>query len=545
MQDLNGDNSFKLNKSKTCIEVNRDIHKGFILNTMECKQLIKTPSEALMKEYESIIDKINVADIDMPKDLFDKGVQLGEMKKGSIYKPIYFGSDPDSNSKPFVFISPMGGGKSSFSRMYSVAYAEQGDSVVLFETIDGKSKEVVRDYLAKGFPEEKIIVLDYADDDFILPLLWNEITDVYLQKLEKAKNDMEKYRILEELSGIISTQLKGFIDTIQIESRDQMLTPQMSKILNNITQLVFMNDGTFGMVKDCLWDNELRHKLLDSLYLPTHLPFCREIIKIDLEPSGSLTLKGIESRLNILMDNMTMKKIFSVNPKNKINFSKWVNEGYVLIINVPESTFGDNINQIITFLMAKLWMCLLSSRTNIPEKDRKLCHIVMDEIRRFPHCLNLLQNKILECRKWHIRPTFYIHSMDVFSRMYENLKAAGTTFVMMPTSEYNFSRVREFYQPYGFDELKEVEKLNAKYPKSRFALRSIHYKNVNYPCVVKLLQPVENRYKRTDRSYLDKKYAEMYGVKQDDYYNDLFNIQTDNNVTDNGNNVIDDEDVDI
>lgn len=530
MQDLNGDNAVKISKKKIIKMIEREINGGLskyinqgnVCSTMECRQLIKTPSESTLKLYEDIIDKINIAELEIPQDLFKGGVVMGELKKGSTYKQMYFGTDADSNSKPLVFVSPQGGGKTTFGINYGYESLLQGDSVFFFDTIDGKTKNTIRDCLLKSFPDDKIIILDYASDEYILPLLWNEVMDIYVSQLKLETNELKKYRLMEEFSGIISSQLKTFIDTIQIDSREQMLTPRMSKILNDITQLVFMNEGTFYMVKDCLYNKDLRHSLLGDLCLPKNLPFCRDIFKIDEECDNSNTLKGIESRLNMLMDNMIMKKLFSINPDKKMNFAEWANGGYCVIINVPENKFNANVNSIVTFLVQKLWLAIISDRYHIPEEKRKQCHLVIDEPNKFPQVMDILRDNIIASRKWRLRFVFLIHNMDIFGKMYENLKTAGTTFIMMPTSRYNFTKAEEFYAPYGYEELKEVEKLNAKYPKMRFALCSIHYKNVNFPCVVKLLAPVNQRYKSYDRAYLDSKCVTEFGVLQQSYYEDLF-----------------------
>jgi len=522
-QDLNGDNSLKCGKAKVVNQITRQIKGGYIMNTQEVKQLVKTPSESMLKQYEDIVDTVNIAELDIPKDLFEKGVQLGEMYKGSTSKPFYTGSDADSNSKPMMFIAPQGAGKTTLNINYAIGCIEHGDGVFLFDTIDGKTKDHVKSFIDKKYPEEKIIVLDYASDEFILPLEWGEIIDFYMKKIKKEENYLIKFKIMEEFSGIMASHLRTFVDTIQIESREQMLTPLMSKMLCDVAQLVFMNEGNLGMVRECLHDKKLRHKLLNNLNLPTQIPFVRDIFKIDDEPDNSQTIRGIESRLNVLMDNQVMKKLFSIKKgKEKIDFAKWANEGYCVIINVPESRFGSNVNSIVTFLVQKLWLAVTSSRYDIPEDKRKQCHLLIDEFNKFPNIVLLLTDNIIASRKWRLKYVFYIHSVDIFGRMFENLRSAGVSILMMPTSMYNFSKVSEFYSPYTYDELKEVEKLNAKHSRSRFALVSWHHKNVNYPMVLKLLPPIETKRKKIDRSNLDSLCAARYGVKQTDYYEELF-----------------------
>jgi len=544
LKDLDGNNSLKMGRAKKVKQPKlsikhryikyynpqRDIKRGFITNTQEAPQFIKTPSEKMMKEYEEILDKINVAETEMPSDLFDRGILLGEMKKGSVYRQITFGTHKDSNSKPLVFIAPQEGGKTTFAINYAVSAIEQGHSVFVFDTIDGKIMRNVRDYLVRSYPEEKIVVLDFANDEYILPLLWNEVTDIYLERLENAKTDIEKYRVMEEFSSAISSELQAFMDTLQEDFRDQRLTNKMRTILNQLTQLVFMNKGTIGMVKECLYNIELRHKLIKNLNLPKQLSIVKDIMRVN-EEGESTTIKGIESRLNKLMENTEVEKYFSVQTDKKLDFAKWANEGCAVIINVPEHKFKSAINPVVTFLVQKLWLAITSSRYNIDENDRCQTHLLIDEPNKFPMVMDLLKDTIIASRKWRLRFIFMIHNINIFHRMQENLKSAGTSFIVIPpTSEHNFYGVKEFYEPFTTTELKETEKLTAKYNgKFKFALCSIHYKNANYPCVVKLPLPVEKRYKKIDRSYLNKKWAKELGVSQIEYYEKLFKVQTEEN----------------
>ena len=540
LQDLQGDNSLTIAKSRTVVEANRIFKGGMILNTSECRQLIKTPSEGTLLKYDDLLDKINVAELDTPKDLLKgKGINLGEIMFGSTYKKITFGTDSNSLSKPLFYLGEMEAGKSSFARMYGIDALEQGHSIFLFDTIDGKNMTHVRDYLPTTFPEDKIIILDFKNEDYAFPCLWNEVSDYYKLKLDNAKDDIDRYRVMEEYGGIVSAELERFIDVLQAGQPEQKLTSGMRDILNKLAQLVFMNNGTFGDISTCLWDSSLRHELLNKLNIPLHLPFCAAILGLDDDKSG-ITLKGIETRLNLIMKNNTLKKYFTVNPVDKkLDFTKWANEGYAVLIRIPEQLS----NVLVTFLTQKLWLATITSRYDMEEDKRPHTHLLIDEPNRFPSIMDLLKDNFIASRKWHLRFIFFIHNMTIFKDSLDNLKSAGVSIIMTPTNEKNFKLCETFFKPYGFEALEEVKKLIAKSNgKLRYALCSIHYKSVNYPCVVKLPLPVEMRYKKIDREYLNAKCAEEYGISQREYYEDLFNGIT---VNKEDPNSIDKEEIEI
>lgn len=530
-KDVEEDNLLKINKTKLITkdkQLQRKSRNGFITNTKEVTQFIKTPSEKVLKEYGDLLEKINVADIEIPAELLSgKGIPLGEIQKGSKYIPISFGVDPNSNSKPLVYISPQEGGKSSFLRMYGVEAVTQGDSIFAFDTIDGMTTKIIRDYLPGNISDEKIVVLDFRSNKYAFPLMWNELFDDFNKQLREAKDEFDHYQIMENFSDIVGNELVRFIDTFQMEDRQQRLTPNMRSYLVDLAQLVFMNGGNFGQVKDCLYDSQLRHRLLNKLKLPRHLPFCQNIMRIDNEGDNSTTLRGIETRLNLIMENATLKKYFSVETDKKLDFAYWANNGYCVLIQIPEQ-FSD---PIITFLVQKLWLAIKSSRYEMKEENRPQTHLLIDEPNRFPTIMNLLSDHLVASRKWHLRFLFFVHNINIFRMAGDNLKNAGTSFVMLPTSVYNFSQVSEFYTPLDFSVMKEIEKLISKSNGTRrFALCSIHYKNVWHPCIVRLPLPIEKRNKYMDRSYLNEKCAEKYGVSQKDYYKSLFKQQINNDI---------------
>jgi len=403
--------------------------------------------------------------------------------------------------------------------MYGVEAVTRGDSIFAFDTIDGKTIQIIRDYLPKDFPEDKIIILDFRSNKYAFPLLWNELFDDFNSQLEESKDEFEHYQIMENFSDIMGNELIRFIDMFQAEDRQNRLTPNMRSYLVDLAQLVFMGGGNFGQIRDCLYDVGLRHRLLDKLNIPKHLPFYQNISRLDNEGDNSSTLRGIETRLNLIMENATLKKYFSIETDKKLDFAHWANNGYCVLIQIPEQ-FSD---PIITFLVQKLWLAIKSSRYNMREEDRPQTHLLIDEPNRFPTIMNILNDHLIASRKWHLRFLFFIHNLGIFRGAGDNLKNAGTSFIMLPTSMFNFNQVSEFYSPMDFSAMKEVEKLISKSGgKRRYALTSIHYKNVWYPCVIRLPLPIEMRNKQINRSYINDRCAEKYGVSQREYYKTLF-----------------------
>ena len=67
------------------------------------------------------------------------------------------------------------------------------------------------------------------------------------------------------------------------------------------------------------------------------------------------------------MDNMTMKKMFSVNPDKKINFSKWVNDGYIKVLDYVD-------NREFVYCITKKGCNVLNIEYKSVKRNTKLHH---------------------------------------------------------------------------------------------------------------------------------------------------------------------------
>lgn len=519
--DLKEDNQIVISNIKMQEKATRKSKNTYTLNTDECCQLIRTPSSKMLEKYGELLDKVNLEDISIPKELFeDNSILLGEVIRGNRYRKITFGLHSNSLSKPLFYIGEMESGKSSFSRNYAIGALEIGHSAFIFDTIDGKNVTYVRDYLPKNFPEEKIIELDFTNEKYFFPCMWNEIADYYVSKMKKTQDIYEKYALMETFSSLISEEFKRFLDVFEAERKDKQMTAQMKSLLSKVAELVFMNKGPISMIKDCLRNPELRRQLINNLKLPANAPICKEISALD-DNMPEITIRSLESRLDVLMSNNILRKYFEVDPgKNKkLDFAYWANNGYAVLIRIPKQY----ANVLATFLTQKLWLAIITSRRDIDEDKRPHTHLLIDEPNEYPAIMDLLKEHLIASRKWHLRFLFFVHNMEIFRNSLQNLRSSGVSIIMCNTNENNFRAVNNFFKPYTFDALDEVRKLQAKSEgKYRYALASIHYKTVNYPCVIRLPLPVEKRFKFVDRSYLRERCCKKYGISQREYYKELF-----------------------
>lgn len=504
------------------------IYNNNIYSVSEVSQILQMPTKEWQEQYRIV--NVDSHEIAMPEDLFNlNSIMLGELLYAGAYRNMGFGTHPDSLAKPLILFTEMGGGKTTFLINYALSAIELGHSIFAFDTTDGKTMKHIRDYLPKNFPKEKIIVLDFRDYKYIFPLAWNELMDIFDNQMKNIDDEYERYALVDRFGSSLSKELTRFIDTLQMDYKDQSLTPNMRSVLNTIAQLVFMNKGNFSMIKDCLSNEELRHRLLDNLKLPEGMPFVQDILKIDQVKEDNITIRGIETRLNLILENNELKKYFSTDAAKSLDFAKWANDGYCVLIRVPQ----ENSNILVTFLVQKLWLAKTTSLYYVEESKRPHTHLLIDEPHRFKTVMDIINDQLVESRKWHLRFVFCVHNMDVFGRARKNLTSAGCSFIVPPTTEDNFNTVAEFFKPMDIEEMEKVKQLTSQAQgKRRYAYCSIDYNMTHYPCIIRMPLPAEERFKFIDRADVNEECGARYGITIKEYYQSILglndNIQSDN-----------------
>lgn len=502
-----GDNEFTLKKSLNVKQLYEDIKEfkcnfipisNTILSLDEIGKLIMLPPKSLQNEFN--MKKIDSREVGVSKELINKGNIIGDVShKGKIEK-VGFGEDRDSNSKPLVYLSEQGGGKTSAAVVYTLGALKRGETVITPDVADGKLIDNVINYLPSDFPEDHIIILDYSHPKYILPLTWNEIDMQSLNGREAMK-----------ISNFLTQQIKYFLDTLANEP----LSDRMREYLSSAGRLVFRhNDSTVVDLLRCLTDYDTRHRFIKLSGLPDNNRLIQQMLALDTPDGGTKLSKidGIVDRMSVLLSDANLELIMSQKPNLKIDFGKWMNDrsskyGYFVGIRIPKSEFlAETTDTMVTFLVSKVWLATLFSRNDIQEKDRKQTHLILDEPHQYPQVMKFIKSAIKESRKWRLRFVMLTHTFDVFTGMKEDLLSAGCSFIMAKTTAKNFKTIEMLVNPFGLDDMIGLKQYQA--------LCSINYKNVSHNFIAQLSTPPDKdpkNYKFKDRMYLYNKCAEEYG----------------------------------
>ena len=497
LRDIAGDNEIIIGKKLQPQNTLRKIPK-FTKNIYSAKEiaaLMQLPTGYYQKEY-SLIQSIDTKEMNLPKQLFQDGIKIGEVKfKGNKTVVSWNIKDFDVSTLPIALFGMQGSGKSEYQINHAIQAIEKGQSIFILDGIKNcEMSHKILNYLPKDFPKEKIIILDFSNTEYIIPLNWNEIIVQNLNTSNKLY-----------ISNHLTQQLILFLDSL-VDENTQKLSPRMKRYLTSAGLLVFsLPDTTIMDVLNCLIDYDIRHKFIKQSKLSKDSKIIKELLMLD--KNGNDTnfndIKGIIDRLDLLLGDFVLNNIFSTKSNSNINFKHYADNGYAVFCLMPQSWLSDGtIDSLITFLMSKIWLAHLMRGEDTP--PYRVTNVVVDEIHRYSSARKMLDN-IREMRKYGLKYIISAHKPGDFKEILSTLKSAGSSYMLFNTSKENLKFFEEELQPFTIQECLETKKYHAKCI-------------VNYDkqyCVFdsKIIPPADTTRERVDRSKLISECQQKYGVR--------------------------------
>lgn len=490
----------KIHKSKKR-EFNYQISKN-IWSTKEVAHFLRLPDRRMQLDYRESMKPIEVTENKVPKELKNGKILIGFATYKGEKIPIYFNTkDFHMATQHKIICGLQRTGKSTYLKSYAIDAMKAGHSVFIIDTI--KTTELaddVRDFLPPEY-QDKLIILDFANFDYCLPLAWNELLNA------NAKTNRERMMI----SSHIASNLEAFIDSVGGITQEEKLSPRMKKFLACSAKLVFSQPNTnIKDVLDVLQDRGIRDQFIESSGLPESNIIVQELRRLD-NPKGGTNydlIKGISDRYSILTNDYTMEHLLSLKPNPEINFTKWANEGKCVLIKLSDLKFGrTSLQSMVSFIYSKIWLSMLA-RGNVEQP--KVTHVILDEIHNFPSVFNMLNQTCRESAKFGLSYVFTNHMLTDLKNLLLTLKASGANFMLYKTTKENYKKVEEelMQGDVSIEEAMETKPFH-----------SINIINFNREyCVLTTKSPdeIEKRYKKYDRTYLDTHFSKKFGTEWTD-----------------------------
>ena len=440
-----------------------DIYKTTIDNvgvnyatTEEAQNFISIAGRELIEQY-NVIDHNKILELKVPKCLENGEIRIGTVKCKDTVQEAYYSTDKQISRLGRVLMGSMGAGKDYYMVNMAKDIIKAGRGLIVIDYID---KCQLSDNIKAITPKEKLLEIDCSNINQLQTFSYNEL---------KISDDMDIYTKIS-VSMQKAQQLQILLDSINDDN--SKLTPRMLRYLYAGATVVFFNNfnASFKNVIDVLLDPAKRENIINSLSVEA-----KEILIDEIDDLKELTKKdkkgnmenvdnkidGIIDRISWLKTNFYTKLAFTKDSKDNIDFIEAINQNKVILIKIPEKVFNSKMirNVLATFYLSKIW---LSKQLGATESKTEL---FINEIHQSYNCQLLMEDILVECRKFNLVPTLALHYLGQCTNKLKNsILASGASFLLISGCDVKaFTELRPHFEKYGYSEadLVELERYNA------------------------------------------------------------------------------------
>lgn len=437
---------------KTCID-NVGVNYA---TTEEAQNFISIAGRELIEQY-NVIDHNKILELKVPKCLENGEIRIGTVKCKDTIQKAYYSTDKQISRLGRVLMGSMGAGKDYYMVNMAKDIIKAGRGLIVIDYID---KCQLSDNIKAITPAEKLLEIDCSNINQLQTFSYNEL---------KISDDMDIYTKIS-VSMQKAQQLQILLDSINDDN--SKLTPRMLRYLYAGATVVFFynSNASFKNVIDVLLDPVKRENIINSLSVEA-----KEILIDEIDDLKELTKKdkkgnmenvdnkidGIIDRISWLKTNFYTKLAFTKDSANNIDFIEAIKQNKVILIKIPEKIFNSKMirNVLATFYLSKIW---LSKQLGATESKTEL---FINEIHQSYNCQLLMEDILVECRKFNLVPTLALHYLGQCTNKLKNsILASGASFLLIAGCDVKaFTELRPHFEKYGYSEadLVELDRYNA------------------------------------------------------------------------------------
>lgn len=448
----------------TEITKNIDIKRTIINHTTvnkttveECSNFINMPSTDVIKQF-NMIEHNKVLELKAPKCLENGEIRIGTVRNGENKQEVYYSTDKQMKRMCRVIQGSQGAGKDYYMGNLSQDIIKADRGLFVIDYID---KCQLSDSIKKRTPAEKLIEINTNLDSELQAFLFNEITykedDPIDVKIEVSMQKAQQFELLLDSINDVKSEL----------------SPRMLRYLYCAGTVAFYINvnSSFKDIINILKYPEVRAKLINNIDTEGKNELCEEIE--DLRELDKMDKKGnienYDSKIDGILDRIAKlksaslytKKAFSKDGKNNIDFVKAMNDRKVVLIKIPHKSFKSKMlkDLMCTFYLQKIWLAKQEADNSIQTE------VFINELHQCPHAQLLLEDILVEHRKYNLTFTLALHYMDqLTSKCKKSIISSGSSFILISGCDPEaYKGLSTYFEKDGYTEtdLAELERYHA------------------------------------------------------------------------------------
>jgi hypothetical protein len=473
----------EMNNLRLSVRTKADANVNLVSADEMSKLALQMPTADLQRKYSGELNVNRKIEVDIPAALRGpNGIHLGvaEIKDQKI--PIYIpNKNPDEFYRGYVFIGGQGAGKDTAIKNWVIdGCLNHGISAIIPEVIVEEGERGMADGIRDSLPADKIIDIDLADGEYIVPM---DLTEV-IAKLGRTG------------ASRFADEVVDFFGDMEGMARSKRYLKTAAKA----------SGGSLYNLKQIIEDYDYRKDVIASLMKEGNERLAEDLKKWGTNEQLASKADPVLNRLGDFFDNDTLYDIFAQAPIPEVDFAKWMKEGKVIIIRIPARKIGQvAARTLVHWITLKAFM----TRMLMNKADQANgCFIVFNEPEQFAsEGLTALMGRIgTEGRKERLGSLYAFHHWNKLPQsLQENLQGGGVQqFLFMNDHKKTFELSEHRLQP--TITVEEATRLPAHY-----AIMSVRAGGELQHAFVCHMKPPVQKDQMQDNSYLTKRHTRMYG----------------------------------
>lgn len=418
-----------------------------ILSVSEFQNFLELPQITLQKELG--MEHLDFTEVKLNKELTEGYIPIGRLYGGT--EEAYWSKTKDILCLSKAIVAIKGAGKSVYFENYAYHAYKGGDCVVYFDYIENNKNAWE---VARNIPQKDVVVLDLSKGfTFDYPEL----------DLNTIPKDEEYERNVKRFASDYCSLIETFINTINIGDA-QPLTRNMRNILISACSCTFLAGYTdMYSIYKCLTDHRFRHIVISkvkelNIYREDdfRLSVLADLDEKTVSKKGNSYVSGTNDKADrvldrfgaLLSDSRTEEMLMGID-RNNINFVDIFEQNKVILILMPEDYFTSyELKDIVmTYFLSRMKLAGQKRASLIKEReDRKVVHIMLDEIHQLNNSASLMIKNMAEDRKFRTTYVFACQYLKQFDKLklWESLKGTGCHYMFLAgTEKENFIMLKE------------------------------------------------------------------------------------------------------
>jgi hypothetical protein len=454
------------------------------VSLLSCDELAKValqlPTREIQQRYEQELAVNRKVETEIPAVfLDDSGLLIGHSEIRGEQIPIYLPmKNPNEFYRGYVFPGEMGMGKDTAIQNFVVEGSlKHGISFIVIDQVNKEGKQGMANGIRDSLPPEKIIDLDFGNEEYLPPL---DLTEV-MRKLGRRGADR------------FANELIDFFDV-----GDMAQTKSILRVAAKAS------GGSLLETKRIIEDDQYRWRIAEQLAESN--PLLSQDLKSWGEKLARNKVEPILSRLDDFFGDSTLNYIFSQPPKRELDFEQFMREGKVVIIRVPDRVLSTvAVRTLVHWITLKVLMTRLLMDNDSQSNGT---FIVYNEPQTYLNegLSQLIARIATQGRKERLGALIAVQYFEQLGSLTKDLTGGGVNWFLFRNGDSKiYEQLKHRLDPYvTIDDAMATEKWHA--------LNLLNFRGrPQPPFLVRMLAPSYERYTGYDNSFLTKRHCRQYG----------------------------------